>query len=152
MSCPICNDTGYTESVTQGISSIVLCPFLPHPVKGNFQSRCRPWAEYCFGRKKVNSYAERNYRFLEEALELVQSCGMPREQVYALVDYVFERPAGNPLQEIGGVLTTLATLCTAHGFDMAEAGELELKRIWNRADEIREKNLSKPRFEGSTNG
>lgn len=73
---------------------------------------------------------ERRDRFGEEALELIQALGGTREGVLALVDYVWGRPAGEPAQEMGGALTTLAALASHAGHDMAACGEAELARTW----------------------
>jgi hypothetical protein len=111
----------------------------------SFQQRVQPWMMACFGPEIAGDRTERNHRFLEEALELVQSCGATQEEARHLVDYVYGRPAGETAQEIGGVMVTLAALCLAHGFDMHEAGETELARIWTKVEQIRERQLTKPR-------
>ena len=41
-----------------------------------FQERCAQWVRVCFGEAKASDIEHRNKRFLEEALELVQSTGM----------------------------------------------------------------------------
>lgn len=111
----------------------------------SFQQRVQPWMMACFGPEIAADATERNHRFLEEALELVQSCGATKEEARHLVDYVYGRPAGERAQEIGGVMVTLAALCLAHGEDMHAAGETELARIWTKVDEIRDRQLTKPR-------
>lgn len=111
----------------------------------DFQSRVAPWMQACFGPKISADRIERNHRFLEEALELVQANGCTREEAYRLVDYVFGRPEGELRQEVGGVMVTLAALCLAGGQDMHQAGEIELARIWTRVEEIRAKHAAKPR-------
>ena len=88
---------------------------------------------------------ERNHRFLEEALELVQSLGCTRSEAHQLVDYVFGRPAGEPKQELGGVMVTAAALCWPNELDMDEAAETELARVWKKIDIIRAKQLAKPK-------
>ena len=93
----------------------------------SFQSRVDVWVKQCFGE---TSKTERNYRFIEEALELVQSLGTSKEEVLELVDYVFNRPSGEPWQEVGGTMTTLAALCNAHDLDMEESADRELTRMW----------------------
>jgi NTP pyrophosphatase (non-canonical NTP hydrolase) len=85
------------------------------------------------------------HRFLEEAIELAQASKCSREDAHALVDYVFSRPDGDKLQETGGVLVTLAALCSAQGIDMDNAGEEELRRNWSRIDKIRAKQAAKPK-------
>ncbi|WP_421983411.1 hypothetical protein [Roseibium sp.] len=88
---------------------------------------------------------ERNHRFLEEAIELVQSTGCTRSEAHQLVDYVYDRPTGRPHQEAGGVMVTLAALCIAAGLNMHAAGVDELARNWANSDKIRKKQASKPK-------
>lgn len=111
----------------------------------DFQTRVQPWLLKCFGAKIANDTVERNHRFIEEALELVQACGGTREDCHALVDYVFNRPVGEKGQEAGGVQVTLAALCIANGIHMHTEANKELERIWQKMPEIRAKQLSKPR-------
>ncbi len=95
----------------------------------NFQDRVQKWVRVCFGDEVANDKLERCYRFLEEALELVQSLGMTREQAHTLVDYVFNRAVGRKEQELGGVMVTLAALSAAANLSMDHAGERELSRV-----------------------
>ena len=112
----------------------------------SFQSRVRPWMMACFGEEISADQVERNHRFIEEALELVQSLGCTRCEVRQIVDYVFGRPAGQPDQEVGGTKVTLAALCLANQLDMDEAGERELARVWTKVEQIRAKQAAKPKF------
>src|SRR5689334_8465495 len=89
--------------------------------------------------------AERNHRFLEEALELVQAAGCTASEAHQLVDYTFGRPIGEIGQEVGGVMNTLAALCLAHDLDMAAEGDREMARVWTKVDAIREKQRNKPK-------
>jgi hypothetical protein len=111
-----------------------------------FQSRIMPWLLECFGETIASETVERNHRFLEEALELVQACGCPSDEAHKLVDYVYGRPVGDKSQEVGGVMVTLAALCLAQGLDMHQSGETELARITQPAmvERIREKQKRKP--------
>lgn len=110
-----------------------------------FQQRVQPWMMACFGPEISADRIERNHRFLEEALELVQSCGSTASEAHQLVDYVFARPVGDPMQEAGGVMVTLAALCLASGLDMHACGEAELARIWTKVEAIRAKQAAKPK-------
>lgn len=109
-----------------------------------FQSRVQPWMIDCFGPVIAGDREERNHRFLEEALELVQACGASANEAHQLVDYVYGRPVGEPTQEVGGVMVTLAALCLANGMDMHAAAETELARIWTKVEQIRAKQAAKP--------
>src|SRR6185369_1053880 len=112
----------------------------------SFQQRVAPWMQACFGPAISADPTERNERFLEEALELVQACGATRAEALHLVDYVFGRAAGAKGQEVGGVMVTLAALCLAHGLDLHQEAEAELARIWTKVEAIRSKQAAKPRM------
>ena len=109
----------------------------------SFQKRNRAWVVACMGEEAANNKAERNFRFIEEAIELVQSCGCSKEDVLKIVDYVFSRPVGESFQEVGGTMTTLASLCNAQGIGLDFAAEAELARCWTLVDKIRAKALAK---------
>lgn len=111
----------------------------------SFQERVDPWLLQCFGESISRNKLERNHRFIEESIELVQSLGCTKEDVLMLVDYVFDRPLGDPYQEVGGVMVTLAALCLANDLDMHDDGEIELNRIWGKMDVVRQKQLTKPK-------
>jgi len=112
---------------------------------GSFQERVAPWMLACFGYEISGDQPERNHRFLEEALELVQAKGCTAEEAHQLVDYVFGRDIGDPHQEVGGVMVTLAALCLAADLDMDAAAEDELARIWTKVETIRAKQAAKPK-------
>lgn len=111
----------------------------------SFQKRVGQWMLACFGDKISADRVERNHRFLEESLELVQSSGCTASEAHQLVDYVFSRAMGVLSQEVGGVMVTLAALCRANDIDMRDCGETELTRIWTKVDQIRAKQAAKPR-------
>lgn len=109
-----------------------------------FQPDVHEWMLHTFGERCARDVEERNDRFIEESLELVQANGYNRDRAHALVDYVFDRPSGDRAQECGGVMVTLAALCTAAEIDMMHCSERELERIWTKVDEIRAKQAGKP--------
>ncbi len=94
-----------------------------------FQRRAWNWVIECFGRDLANDRAERNRRFLEEAVELAQSLGCDKTTILQIVEYVYTRDTGIPEQEVGGVMVTFAALCEANNIEMAVAGRNELSRI-----------------------
>lgn len=111
-----------------------------------FQKRVDHWLLSCFGLTIARDSAERNHRFLEEALELAQACDCTKEEALQLVDYVFDREKGEVEQEVGGVMNTLAALCLARDIDMMDAGHIELDRCWTKLEAIRAKQARKPKF------
>lgn len=111
----------------------------------SYQDRVKEWLAACFPPSARSDRRERAHRFLEEALELAQAIGCSHEDATALVDYVYSRPAGRPEFEVGGVMVTLAGLCSAASINMSEAGDRELQRNWERINVIRQKQAAKPR-------
>lgn len=112
----------------------------------SFQLRVLAWLIECFPMEVCRDRVERNHRFLEESLELVQSLGCSRWEAHQLVNYVFDRSPGDSTQELGGVMVTLAALCYPNELDMEAAAEKELARIWEKMDLIRIKQASKPKY------
>lgn len=110
-----------------------------------FQQRVQDWLMACFTEEICRDRVQRNHRFLEEALELVQSLGCTASEAHQLVDYVFGRPVGEPTQELGGAIITLHALASANNMDVAAAGETELVRVWTMIDRIRAKQDAKPK-------
>lgn len=100
-----------------------------HPVKEAFQSDVGDWMEQCFLPSLANNMTERGDRLLEEVLELLQAHGYDSARVPTLVNYVFGRPVGEPAQEVGGVMVTLAAYCSVAGLSMQADGQAELDRI-----------------------
>jgi hypothetical protein len=111
----------------------------------SFQQRVREWTIACFGQQIADDKVERNHRFLEESLELVQTLGCTQSEAHQLVDYVFYRPQGIPPQECGGVLVTLMALCNANGLTADLCGEIELERVYKKIEQIRAKQAAKPK-------
>jgi hypothetical protein len=110
-----------------------------------YQERVDDWMQSCFGEKISGDRVERYQRFLEEALELAQAMGCTRSEARQLLHYTFDRPAGEPAQEVGGVMVTLAALCSASDINLDDAAEIELARVWTKQDEIRAKQAAKPK-------
>jgi hypothetical protein len=110
-----------------------------------FLDRVHAWMLETFDMETVRNKTERNHRFLEESLELVQSLGCTQAEAHMLVDYVFGRPVGEPHQELGGVMVTIAALCNANDMDHEKAGADELTRCWQNVEKIRAKQAGKPR-------
>lgn len=93
------------------------------------QSIAHEWATAAFGVDSTKSLRHRGLRMLEEAIELYQACGCDVQIAHDLIDYVFARPTGELVQEVGGVRTTLLVLAATAGISADEAEARELSRI-----------------------
>jgi NTP pyrophosphatase (non-canonical NTP hydrolase) len=112
----------------------------------DYQAGSDRWMHACFENHDRTNVQLRCWRFIEEAHELVQALGCTREDAHRLVDYTWDRPIGEPRQEVGGVMVTLAALCIAAGIDMMQAARDELARVWTRIEKIRAKHKAKPKL------
>ena len=109
----------------------------------DWQQMATDWALKTFGETKVMDIQKRCQRFLEEACELVQSLEMPVDEARKILEYAYGRNKGEPPQEVGGVMMTLAPLCHAAGINMASSAATEIARAYERIDKIREKEATK---------
>lgn len=109
----------------------------------SYQSKVNDWMVKCFGSDIAADGQERNYRFMEEALELFQACGGSMADCLRIVDYVFGRPVGEPAQEVGGVMVTVSALCSANDINLSKAAKTELFRVEGKIEQIRQKHFSK---------
>ncbi|GAB7553906.1 hypothetical protein NRB_34160 [Novosphingobium sp. 11B] len=100
-----------------------------------------------FGNAATGDVRERTVRFLEEAVELAQAVGVGKADVARVSDYVYSRPVGEPSQEVGGVLVTLAALCGETAIDLEWAVTTEFNRI--DTQEMRTKIRNKQEFKRS---
>lgn len=108
-----------------------------------FQNQVYAFLIDCFGADILNNKLERNYRFFEEAAELVQVGGMTKEECYKLIDYVYDRPTGEITQEIGGVMVTLFGLACAQNISMNYCAETEIINCYENINRIRSKWINK---------
>lgn len=113
----------------QGAYADLLSAAPPVGLLQTFQAGVAEWMGQCFLPSLYSNITERGDRLLEEVLELLQAHGYDSARVPTLVDYVFGRPVGEPAQEVGGVMVTLASYCLVAGIDMHAAGDAELARI-----------------------
>lgn len=97
-----------------------------------------------FGFPAMTDKRERALRFLEEALELVQACGLKESDVQRMSYHVFSRDAGDTDQELGGAGVTLYALAHARGFNLETLVDHEIARVARNKDKIRKKSALKP--------
>ncbi len=107
------------------------------------QRRVEVWVLETFGEGSM-SVEGRILRFVEEAIELAQACGMDPARIAQLTEYVYARPVGDIEQEMGGVGTCLLALAQAVGVDADTAEVRELSRAMRMPlDEIRTRHQAK---------
>lgn len=94
------------------------------------QFRVTEWVREVFDEATASNAPERALRAAEEVIELTQACGVDREAVHRLVDYVFGRPVGEPAKEVAGSLVTIYAAAHALGVDAQKEFETEIMRVW----------------------
>lgn len=111
-----------------------------------FEESVNEWFVECFGEEGAANKQERVQRFVEDAMKTARLFGCSAAEAHKLVDYAFNKPAGEAKQEIGGTYLMLIQLGSSVGITPREAGFEELKRIHKNIEAIREKRNTKPRF------
>jgi len=109
------------------------------------EERVNIWLRDCVGHEVADDLAERNHRFCEEALELLQACGYTRAQIDAMADVVYSKPpSSNQGGECADVIICLVQLARARNIDLVKMVREGIARNWANSDKIREKNRTKP--------
>jgi hypothetical protein len=111
----------------------------------DLQDRVKTWVIDCLGMTALLDKKERVTRILEEALELFQATGLSKSAATEMIDYVFDRPQGEIMQEAAGLGTCLLAWAAAHGVSLGDLIIVELSHIElpNIMKQIREKNVAK---------
>lgn len=92
------------------------------------------WVRRTFGDQAALPF-DRALRVVEEAIELAQAEGVPREQAIAIVEHVFKKPKGKPIQEAGGLGLCLLGYCASKNFSADSAERLEYDRVTSMSPE-----------------
>lgn len=90
------------------------------------------WAISAFGHVEASGVLQRALRFFEEAIELFQACGGDRFAARKMIDYVFDRKAGDAFQELGGVGVTVLLLANALNLSADDCEEAETQRVLSK--------------------
>lgn len=107
------------------------------------QERVARWVRGTLGEATLQNKRERCFRFIEEALELVQALDFEKEDVLKMVEYVYSRDRGKPNQELGGAMVTALALAECVKLDAYDELHRELDRIFAKQDEVRAKHQQK---------
>lgn len=118
---------------------------VPEANRNRRQTQVGAWCAAAFGRDHAASIPQRGVRLAEEAIEAAQAAGCDREMIHKLVDYVFDRPAGELSQELGGVGVTALALAeaanlSADGCECAEIARVLAKPLEHFAARNKAKN------------
>jgi NTP pyrophosphatase (non-canonical NTP hydrolase) len=93
------------------------------------------WAIRSFGKDHVYDMPVRVLRLVEEVVELAQAHDIPYSQLHRLIDIVYDRPRGDPEQEIGGVMMVATLFCAVCGVEADEVFHRELRRVLEKSPE-----------------
>lgn len=95
------------------------------------QKEVLEWAASTFGDLALDTN-ERALRFVEEAIELAQACGLTEDQLRRVAYRVYSRNPGSPHKETGQAAMTLLALSEWMKIDFDDA----LIREWRRVQSI----------------
>jgi hypothetical protein len=101
------------------------------------------WLIEAIGEDTLRDPKARAMRVLEEAVELAQAVGISREKAYEQVDNTYDRPPGEPSQEIAGVINSALLAAEGIGQSGIWLGAQELRRAWRDINLIRAKQRDK---------
>lgn len=91
---------------------------------------CTRWVQETYGDKSLFDVKNRAMRVAEEGVELAQAEDVTREQMLAIVERAYSRPAGEPRQEFAGVgFTWLVYSYAKHMVDPVQPVIDELRRV-----------------------
>jgi len=108
------------------------------------QKACHRWCMAAFGQGQASSIPQRGIRLAEEAIEAAQAAGCARDMLHKLVDHIFDRPAGELGQELGGVAVTTLALAEAAGLSAEDSEISELARVMAKPlEHFKERNEAK---------
>jgi NTP pyrophosphatase (non-canonical NTP hydrolase) len=93
------------------------------------------WARRSFGEEQMHNFGLRSLRCAEEAVELAQAHEVPREMMHLLIDKVYDKAPGDPVQELGGVALTAVLMAGVYGLDLEKFFEQELRRVLSKSPE-----------------
>lgn len=98
------------------------------------QARISGWVIRTFGGACLFDLRERAQRVVEEAIELGQAERLSKDDVQRILDRVYSRPVGEPVQETGGLAVCLLayTYAAGHPFEgtvLQEVVRIESKSV-----------------------
>lgn len=102
---------------------------------GALQAIAWDWGVRCFGLDHMRDPKIRALRFLEEALELAQACGVTEGKASLALTSVYQRKSGETMQEFGGCMVTLSVLAYTLGYNVEGVFLHEVTRCISKSTE-----------------
>jgi hypothetical protein len=87
------------------------------------------WVSRVFGSKIAHSVIERATRVREEAVEVAQAAGVPRDAAVAVLRRCYDREVGDVRSEVANLSVTLLALCGTLKVSAEELERNEIERI-----------------------
>lgn len=100
-----------------------------YPRRNTIPGRIARWVVSRLGEPLLTDREERALRLVEEAIELAQAEGIPYAHIVNVAQRVYSRPAGEPAQEMGGVMVCAHAWAIAAEESLAALTEREVSRI-----------------------
>lgn len=101
----------------------------PGPLLDQLQHRVGKWVGEVFDYETRMNRPERALRLLEEAIEYAQAVDVSLELVHRCANHVYEKPVGEPAQELAGVAVTLLAAAESQEVSLGTVLYQELERI-----------------------
>lgn len=86
------------------------------------------WGVRAFG-ANMAAPDRRAIRLCEETFEVAQAIGLPKDQVHALLDYVYAKPVGDIKTELGDVGICLMALASSLNLNMDMVERIRVEEI-----------------------
>lgn len=94
--------------------------------------RFQAWYNWCvetFGARSTTMPSERALRVMEEAVELIQSEGVSKKTAHDVINRCYNRPVGDPNQEVGQIFFTLGVYCLLKNIDPVAEADKDFLRV-----------------------
>lgn len=96
---------------------------------GGLQEWVAGWLKLTLGVESLDNLRERAFRFIEEAMELAQACGVTRDEAQKLHSAVYEQRSGQFRKELGDAHLTLLALADTLRIDLLDCTKQRLEQL-----------------------
>ena len=110
----------------------------------DLQTKTLSFCINCYGIENTFSKRERALRFGEEAIELLQTTGLTKEDIINLIEYVYRKNPGEVKDEFAGAQLTLLALANSFGVYLDDEADNNLELVNKNMPMIIKKYCKKP--------